>query len=523
MVGTKTNFDLVFPLRILPYLPPLKRIERFLAAPEARQEGLLKEQLFAARNTEWGRRYGFTDILASRDPIDAFQGQVPLSTYDAYRDDVRRVRRGAADVMWPGVVKHFAVSSGTASAGKVIPQSLQTLAANRRFSLSTALTYAQTSGSARFMAGRLLSVPGRIEEDQESPGTWVGEMSGLMYLFAPWWIKRFSQAVGEDVLFMTKWEDKLNAMVQATLSMDIRSIAMVPSWAVVFFPMLMDEYNRKKGTHVTTIREIWPNLQVFFSGAVALSSYLALLTEQVGGEDMDFIESYGASEGVFSFQNHASDSDMLLHLDNGVFFEFVRVGDGEQRRCTVRDVEVGVRYSIHVTSYSGLWAYEVGDIVKFTSLSPFRIVVAGRTNEILDLYGEAIFGGEARAALREACSATGDRFRDYHITSVAPSGRRAPRHQWLIEFDHAPEDLGALASAIDTYLQSVNRHYVIRRECGAFEEPEIIPLPPGTFMRWLRESRGRISAQTKVPRMSEERNIAEDILRSLETNQADGS
>jgi GH3 auxin-responsive promoter len=513
------------PYSALQYLPHLRRINRFLSDPLGTQERLLRRQLEMAQDTEWGVRLGFRDILASDDLLDTYRACVPLSDYEAYREDVRRARRGEADVFWPGQIRHFAVSSGTASAGKIIPLSLEMLEASRRFSLSTALVYAQASRSLRFLTGRLLSVPGRIEEDKEYPGTWVGEVSGLMYLFAPALIKRFSQAVGEDILFLPRWEDKLQAMVCATVDMDIRSIAMVPSWAVVLFPMLIEEHNRRTGAHATTVQEVWPNLTVFFSGAVALSSYLTLLREQVGSQDMDFIESYGASEGFFSFQNHASDSDMLLHLDNGVFYEFVRVGDDSSgaSRCGLADVEIGIRYSIHVTSCSGFWSYAVGDIVKFTSLEPFRIVVAGRTSEMLDLYGEAVFGGEARAALRLGCEATGDRFRDYHISAVAPSGRRAPRHQWFIEFDHPPEDIAALATAIDTYLQDVNRHYVIRRECGAFEAPEIIPLPPGTFLRWLRATRGRIGAQTKVPRMSEERNIAEGILKSLETNTVDPS
>ncbi|NNE70192.1 MAG: GH3 auxin-responsive promoter, partial [Rhodothermales bacterium] len=188
------------------------------------------------------------------------------------------------------------------------------------------------------------------------------------------------------------------------------------------------------------------------------------------------------------------------------------------RRYTIRDVEVDVRYRIHVSSCSGFWGYGVGDVVRFTNLYPHRIVVAGRTSERLDAYGEAIFGGEARSALELACKETGARFRDYHIAALAPEGRTPPRHQWLIEFDQPPGDFSALAGVIDTYLQDVNRHYVIRRECGAFGAPEIIPLAPGAFLKWLKASRGRVSAQTKVPRMSEDRVIADGILAMKETS-----
>lgn len=506
----------------LAILPLLRRVERFKKNPVGTQERVLKKLLHAARDTEWGERYGFRDLLISDDVVSAFQERVPLSDYDSFREDVKRMRQGAPDVTWPGRIRYYAVSSGTASAGKVIPLSREMLRANKRFSLTAALNYARVTGSLKFLGGRLLSVPGRIEPDREFPGTMVGEVSGLMYLFAPYPVKQYWQAVHEDVLFMPRWEDKLRAMVASTMDMDIRSIAMVPSWAVVFFPMLIDAYNARNGTSISTVRQVWPNLRVFFSGAVALSSYIDLLREQVGATDMDFVESYGASEGVFSFQDHPADTDMLLHLDNGVFLEFVPVDEdpATARRRSIRDVEPDVRYSLYVSSCSGLWAYAVGDVIKFTSVDPHRIVVAGRTSEMLDQYGEAIFGEEARAALEHACHDAGVRFRDYHIAPIPPKGRIPPRHQWLIEFDEPLVDTSALATAIDTYLQTVNRHYVIRRECGAFGLPEIVPLPVGTFFSWLQSSRDRVSAQTKVPRMSEDRFMAEGILKTWETIRA---
>ncbi|MBO6574156.1 MAG: GH3 auxin-responsive promoter family protein [Rhodothermales bacterium] len=500
-------------------LPHLRTIDRFKADPVGTQERLLRRLLEKARDTEWGRKLDFRGALAEDDVVGAFQARSPIRGYEPFRDAVARMRQGAPDVLWPGVTRHYAVSSGTASAGKIIPLSLEMLDLNRQFTLTTALNYARSSGSMSFVAGKLLSVPGRIDEDPDNPGVFVGEMSGLMYLFGPWWVKRYLQAVDQSVLFLPRWEDKLKAMVDRTLSMNIKSMAMVPSWAVVFFPMLIEAYNRKHGASVTTVQEVWPEFRVFFSGAVALSSYLELMQEQIGSDQVDFIESYGASEGVFSFQTQASDTDMLLHLDNGVFFEFTRMDEEEEtaRRYTIRDVEVGVRYRLHVSSCSGLWSYGVGDVVKFTSLEPHRIVVAGRTSEMLDRYGEAVFGGEARQALERACAGSGARFRDYHIAPVAPDGTRPPRHQWLIEFDQPPGDVGALASAIDTYLQDVNRHYVIRRECGAFDAPEIVALAPGTFLSWLKTTRGKVSAQTKVPRMSEDRAYADGILDTLET------
>ncbi|NNF59161.1 MAG: GH3 auxin-responsive promoter, partial [Rhodothermaceae bacterium] len=286
-----------------------------------------------------------------------------------------------------------------------------------------------------------------------------------------------------------------------------------PTWALVLFRKLIDRYNETHGTQAKTVGEVWPNLRVFFSGGVALNSYRALLAEQIG-TPVDFWEHYGASEGFFAFQYGLGDRDMLLHLDNGVFFEFVPMDDdsASPRRCTLGEVEEGVRYRLYVTTCSGLWCYGVGDVVRFTSLAPHKIVVAGRTSEMIDKYGEAVFGEEARAALRAACVRTGAQVLDFHIAPRPAALDRLPSHQWLIEFATPPDDAEVFIDVIDTHLQQVNRHYQIRREAKAFERPEVVMLPRGAFFEWLKKTRATVSAQTKVPRMSEEREVADGVL-----------
>jgi hypothetical protein len=249
---------------------------------------------------------------------------------------------------------------------------------------------------------------------------------------------------------------------------------------------------------------------------VALRSYRDLLEAQIGA-DIDFVETYGASEGFFSFQNRLDDPSMLLHLDNGLFFEFVRMDekdDPNPRRYTVADVEPGVRYALYITSCSGLWAYDVGDVVRFTETFPHKITVAGRTSEMIDKYGEAVFGDEARAALRSACDATGAHVTDYHVAPCVLHNGDVPSHEWLVEFETPPQDLDAFARAIDEQLQRVNRHYQIRREANAFAAPQISALPDGAFYNWLKATKDSISGQTKVPRMSEERDVADEILKT---------
>lgn len=502
-------------------LSPLYAVTQFMRHPVQVQTALLRGLLKRAAPTEWGRRFGFGEIARAPDVVAAYQERVPLHTYDDLRADAERVRRGAADVMWPGTFRHFAVSSGTASAGKIIPVSEAMLRKNSRFSISVGLNYLAQRGDLSFLFGKHLTLPGRIEEDSEYPGTLVGEVSGLVAEVAPTFFRSLLQAVPNEIAFLPNWERKLATIADRTLDMDVRLMVMAPTWGLVLFKLIVERYNARHGTHATTVAEVWPNLRVLVTGGVALSSYRDLLDEQIGQPDLQYIETYGASEGFIAFQNELHDPAMLLHLNNGVFFEFVPMDElhtPHPRRYTVADVEPDVRYALYVTSCSGLWSYAIGDVVRFTQTFPHKIVVVGRTSEMIDKYGEAVFGEEARTALGEACQRTNALVRDFHIAPRSARGDRLPAHQWLVEFERPPDDMDAFVRAIDAHLQAVNRHYQIRREAQAFEPPEVIAVPDGTFYAWLKETRAAISGQTKVPRMSEERHVADGVLALVGNN-----
>jgi hypothetical protein len=500
-------------------LRALRGVRSFLIDPIGAQTSLLRGLLQRAADTEWGRRFDFGEIARERDVVEAYQQRVPIHVYDHIRDDVERLRGGGRDIIWPGRFRHFAVSSGTASAGKIIPVSAEMLAKNRDFSMAVGLTYLRESGNLDFITGKHLTLPGRIEEDPRYPGTKIGEVSGLQAEHAPLLFSRFLQAVPNEVAFLPNWEQKLRAIAQRAVEIDIRSVVMAPTWALVFFRELIRSRNAGRSAPVKTVGEVWPRLQVFISGGVALSSYRSLLEEIIGLPDLRFIETYGASEGFFSFQQQATDPSMLLHLDNGIFFEFVRMDEirtANPRRYTICDVETNVRYGLFVSTCSGLWAYGVGDVVRFTSTSPHNIVVAGRTSEMLDKYGEAVFVEEARSALHAACERTGLQVRDFHVAPRPVDLNRLPSHQWLVEFEQRPSSTDLFAEIIDEHLIGINRHYQIRREAGAFDRPEIVVLPPGSFYAWLKATRDRVSGQSKVPRLSEERTIADAVIGLLD-------
>ena len=494
---------------------PLHRVRQFLKDPVGTQANLLRNLLHTAADTAWGRRYDFAKLAAEPDVVHAYRTHVPLHTYADYRADVERIRDGAADVIWPGTFKYFAASSGTTSAGRIIPVSTALLNANRAFSLATALTYVQRTGRTNIFTGKHLTLPGWIEDDRR-PGTRMAQISAILTEHAAGTVKPW-QAIPPEFGFIEHWEEKMTAVADHVMDQDIRLIAIAPSWAQVLFREVIKRHNATRAGTIASVGELWPNLQVVVTGGVALEGYRAILSGQIGLPHTDLVETYGASEGFFSFQDDLADSAMLLHGNCGVYLEYVRLEDlgrGHPPRIGIGEVEVGVRYAPIVTNISGLWSYVLGDVVRFTQTEPHKILVVGRTTEMLDQYGEAVFGEEARLALERTCAALDVHVLEYHVTHTPPAAEdRTPAHQWLIECEHPPPDLAAFAARLDTELAAAGHHYHDRRQGHAFGPPDVVVLPPGTFYRWMEHAGKRIGVQTKVPRMREDRTIADAVLK----------
>lgn len=493
---------------------PLHRVNRFLKKPVASQEKLLRQLLGSGSNTEWGKRYDFKNLLREKNLTEAFRSQVPMQNYQDFKADVDRIRDGAENVIWPGTFKYFAASSGTTSEGRIIPISTEMLKSNKSFSFATALNYLNKYGKSSFLFGKHLTLPGWIEDDRR-PGTRIAQISAILTEFSASSVKHWS-AIDNSLGFIENWEEKMSKIADHVIKQDIRLIAIAPSWGQVLCREVIRHYNIKNpNRQVRTVGEIWPNLQVVMTGGVALSGYIDILRSQIGLEGLDFVETYGASEGFFSFQNDLSDEAMLLHLDNGVYIEFVKseeIFGSNPHRYLLSEVEVGVSYSPIVSNNSGLWAYNLGDIIEFTSVRPHKIRVVGRTTEMLDKYGEAVFGNEANLALREACRITGAVALEYHVTHIDPGLSETPAHEWLIEFEKEPQDLGRFIEILDDQLKLAGHHYCDRREGMAFDKPRVKSIPQGSFYRWMQQSGKRVTVQSKVPRMKEEREMADAIL-----------
>ena len=491
------------------------KARRFTRRPVQTQARVLRRLLRRAADTEWGRRFAFGQLARQPDVVAAFQARVPLHTYEDVKGDIARIRQGEADILWPGTVKHFAVSSGTVSAGKILPLSRETMRRNLVFSFGVGLQYVWSSGNVRTLWGQRLTMGGQVLRDETYPGNLVGEVSGFLAEAVPPKLRFLHRGMAPEITAIRDWPKRMSATVDFALGRDIRVFVGVPPWAIVLFKLAIERHNERHDTRVRTVGEIWPNLGVFVSGGTALSSYRDLLVDLIGLPNLHYMEAYGASEGFFAYQATPDDDDMLLDLDCDIFYEFIRLeelGDASARRYTIEQVESGVRYVPYVSTCSGLWAYLVGDVIRFTSISPHKIVVAGRTAEMLDRYGQAVFAEEARETIERASRHCGAFVAEYHLTCRPPSAERPAYLEWLIEFASAPGDLDGFRDNLESVLCDLNRHYQNRRDSGSFDVAEVRLLSPGTFAAWLKSSRSYVSAQTKVPRLSEDTAPADALL-----------
>lgn len=491
---------------------PLWRLERSLKQPGDAQRRLLLALVQRARDTAWGKVHGLGELRWSPDLIEEYQCRVPLSEFEDLQPYFDQTISGEPDVVWPGRPMAYAVSGGTRSGGRIIPLSSETIAFLARSSLLPGLCYlACKRGAATILKGKILSLPGGLESVAVG-GRIAGEVSGLMAHYAPRMLAHWFQALPRHVMLMEDWDAKLRESARIAVRMDIRSIAMVPSWAPIFLERVREASGTT--TPAEAIRKVWPNLRVFFSGGVALSSYRAIL-ESYFGAGVDFVESYSTSEGLFAFQDGGENEGLLLNLSGGVLFEFVPVGEAKSKsptRHTIENAEAGVNYSLYVTNTSGLWSLSVGDVVQFVSTRPPRLRVVGRLGEMLDRYGDATNSDHVRKVIMAADKANRTACLNHHLTYDFSTDSPIPRHHWVLEFDSVPSDMESYARSLDNFMIQFNGRYRTRRGPGAMAGPVATAVPSGSCAAYLRAARNRFSAQSKIVNVSEDGSIARGIL-----------
>lgn len=463
------------------------------------QHEILLRLLGKAVNTDIGTKHQFGDIQTYTDFCD----RLPIRFYEDIEDQIESMKDGAADLLWPGTINRFAVSAGTTGEGKHLPLSPERLESDRRFMRRVAFSYLKKWSRFPSVFGTHLSLPGSVEQQDE---ILVGEISGFTALGSPWWLRPF-QVKNPAELTKLDFSEKFEAVLESALTSNVKVIVAVPSWILTLFQQAIERTGKDK------ISQVWPNLKLLICGGVKLSNYKSHLNKLYGQPGLDFIETYGASEGYFSYSDEIEREDMKLVYDNNIFYEFIPDPLPEMESLSIQptvplwEVEPGQPYAMLVTTNAGLWRYAVNDIVQFTSVNPPRITVLGRLSEMLDDYGEGLYLYEAEEALNSSCHELGLSASTFTIGAMLDSEQETPRHYWFVQFSDPihTQTLHRLANSIDEILIEKNRHYAIRRESKVLNTPIVQSITQQDINRWL-AYHDRKQAQGKLPSILNDNN-----------------
>ena len=482
----------------------MRQIENFIKNPIETQENILFNNLSIARNTEYGELYGFKEI----DSYQAFQSQIPLVRYEDFEPFIEKARKGALDVTWKGKIKWFAKSSGTTNAkSKFIPMSEESLE-DGHYSAGKMLfaIYLNNHPDTEIFKNKNLRLGGSSEMYQKYD-TLFGDLSAILIDNLPFYAE-LRNTPNKQISLMGEWETKMKAISSAVIQEDIGCLTGVPSWMLVLLNHILVETGKGK------IDEVWPMLEVFFHGGISFKPYEENY-RNLTNKKLNFYEIYNASEGFFGIQDQSDSKDLLLLLDNGIFYEFIPMEEFESDNPKVvqlQDVEIGRNYAIVITTNGGLWRYIIGDTVKFTSKDPFRILVSGRTKHFINAFGEELIIENAEEGLKRACQKTGAIVKEFTAAPIYMEGNEKGAHEWLIEFEKMPEDVHQFAEILDKSLQELNSDYEAKRYKNiTLNQLKLNIARNDLFFDWMK-SRGKLGGQNKVPRLANTREFLEPLL-----------
>ena len=481
------------------------QIELFLKYPIDVQNELLEHLLHTAKNTEIGKQYDFASISTYRE----FAERVPVTSYEDNHLQIERARRGESNIFWPTPIKWFAKSSGTTnSKSKFIPVSSDSLEhCHYAASKDLLCMYLNNNPDANLFLGKSLRLGGSKELYKEN-ATVYGDLSAILIDNMPFWAE-YSSTPNNEVSLMADWELKMQAIVDQTIQENVTSLAGVPSWMLVLLNNVLES------TGKSNLFEIWPNLEVYFHGGVNFDPYIEQYNAILPKDNFRYYEIYNASEGFFAIQDRNANKELLLMLDYGIFYEFIPMdtyGSASEKIIPLEQVQVAKNYAIVITTNAGLWRYKIGDTVRFTSISPFRIKVTGRTKHHINVFGEELIIENAEMALKQASKHTQCEIVDYTAAPIFMEGREKGAHEWIIEFKIPPKDLSLFTKSLDNALMDVNSDYQAKRfNNTTLNMPKVHVARQRLFYDWLKQ-KNKLGGQHKVPRLSNKRDFIEELL-----------
>lgn len=483
----------------------LWRIEAWRNNPLDAQREVLQDLVTSAQYTEFGRKYNFSNLFNVRD----FKMAVPIHEYDDMKPYIQRIMNGEQNIIWNTPIYWFAKSSGTTSdKSKFIPISDESLEDCHFKAAKDVLTlYYQYNPDSELLTGKGLVIGGSHSINPMNNEVQYGDLSAVLLQNTPFW-GHWLRTPDLSIALMDEWENKIEKLAAITIREKVTSVSGVPTWTMVLFKRILEITGKK------TISEVWPSLELFMHGGVSFTPYKEQFQKLIG-KNINYLELYNASEGFFAAQDIPGEEEMLLFTDHGIFIEFMPVseyGKKDPETISLQDVELGKNYAPVISTNGGLWRYLLGDTIQFTSLKPFRIKVSGRLKHYINAFGEEVIVDNADKAIAVASEKTGSVVNDYTAAPIYFSETSNGAHEWLIEFDKEPENLEAFTKELDAALKNANSDYEAKRYKDiALGLPIIHSLKKGTFSEWLRNN-GRLGGQHKVPRLSNERTLLEEIL-----------
>lgn len=484
----------------------IHQIELFMKYPNEVQEELLYKLISSASKTEVGLNNDFRSIKN----YDDFKNRLPIVSYENIYEEIERCRKGEQNIFWPSPIKWFAKSSGTTnSKSKFIPISTESLEdCHYKAGKDMLSIYYNNNENAQILAGKCLRLGGSSELYQNT-NSYFGDLSAIIIDNLPFWAE-LGSTPSYKVSLMPEWEAKMEAIIDETLDKKVTSLAGVPSWMLVLLQNVLRKTNK------TSISEVWPFVEVYFHGGVSFHPYREQFEKLFLGSKLNFFETFNASEGFFGIQDRNSSNELLLMLDYGIFYEFIpmdKIGCEENEVIIpLSEVKLNTNYSMVITTNAGLWRYKIGDTIRFTSLSPYRIQITGRTKVHINVFGEELMIENAEVAMSKTAKQLGLEIIDYTAGPIYMSSNNKGGHQWIIEFKNNPKKIDEFSLTLDKNLKDVNSDYEAKRyKDMTLTIPKITVAKKNLFYNWM-ASKNKLGGQNKVPRLSNSRELLEELI-----------